>query len=243
MYARERRLDYATTRAAARVATNSAYTATAIQERYGRTAIVVPMGVADKLRDCRPDTRRQGFLLSVGALTAAKGHALVIRVAAALPKPRPVTIVAPRPAPSEASGLLALARDLGVQATVKVAIADAELANLYASAHATLYLAREEPLGLVALEAQAMGCPVIVAAEGGLPETIEDGVTGWSVPRDVAAAAQAVSRLDDEDEYRRMSAAARDRGARFTWAASAAQIADLLTGVPWSRSAVGESFS
>jgi len=243
MYARERRLDYATTRAAAQVATNSAYTATAIQERYGRTAVVVPMGVADELRDQSPDARRQDFLLSVGALTAAKSHELVIRVAAALQKPRPVTIVAPRPAPSETSRLLALARDCGVRATVKVAITDGELADLYASAHATLYLARGEPLGLVALEAQAVGCPVIVAAEGGLPETIEDGVTGWAVPRDIACAAAAVARLDDEDLHRRVSAAARERGGRYTWAASAARIADLLRGVTWPRAAVGGSSS
>jgi glycosyltransferase involved in cell wall biosynthesis len=243
MYARERRLDHATTCAAARVATNSAYTASAIQERYGRDAVVVPMGVADELRHRSPDRHRQDFLLSVGALTAAKGHELVIEVAAALPQPRPVTIVAPRPAPSDASRLLALARGLGVPATVKMAISDGELAELYASAHATLYLAREEPLGLVALEAQAVGCPVIVAAEGGLPETIEDGVTGWSVARDVGAATAAVLRLDHEDLHRRMSAAARERGARYTWAASAAQIADLLRGVSWPRTAVGGSSS
>jgi hypothetical protein len=38
-----------------------------------------------------------------------------------------------------------------------------------------------------------------------------------------------------------MSAAARERGARYTWAASAAQIADLLRGVSWPQTAVGGS--
>lgn len=39
-----------------------------------------------------------------------------------------------------------------------------------------------EPFGLVSIEAAAWGCPVVVAAVDGLPETIEPGVTGLSVP-------------------------------------------------------------
>ena len=74
-----------------------------------------------------------------------------------------------------------------------------------------------EAFGLVSVEAQANGTPVVVAATGGLPETLAAGSTGLVVPPDDAAAlAGAIEQLlADGDTWRRMSAAgqafARDR--------------------------------
>ena len=71
----------------------------------------------------------------------------------------------------------------------------------------------EEPFGFVAIEAMSVGRPVIGYRVGGLPEIIEDGVSGRLVPRgDVEELARAVRELlDDEAAAHRMGRAARQR--------------------------------
>jgi glycosyltransferase involved in cell wall biosynthesis len=231
LHARERLLDRTTASRACLLATNSHYTASEIKRVYGRDAAVVTMGVAESLLSSEPAVSRQAFLLSVGTLLESKGHDLALQAAAGATSGPPVVIVAPRSAPEEQARLQALAEDLGVQLDVRIAIGDAELAALYASAHATVYLARREPFGLVSLEAQAFGCPVIVSNEGGLPETIVDGVTGWKSSRDPAAVASLVDRLDNQSLHQKMSAAAREHGRRWRWQVSAAQVDTLLAEV------------
>ncbi|MGC0328415.1 glycosyltransferase involved in cell wall biosynthesis [Streptomyces sp. SAI-170] len=62
----------------------------------------------------------------------------------------------------------------------------------------------EEPYGLVPLEAMASGRPVVVAASGGLVETVVDGSNGLIVPRgDSAALARAALDLLTDERLRR----------------------------------------
>lgn len=70
-----------------------------------------------------------------------------------------------------------------------------------------------EGLGIVYLEAQAAGIPVIGTRSGGIPEAIEDGATGFLVDElDVAGVAAAIARLKDDPELRKRMG---ERGRRF----------------------------
>ena len=99
------------------------------------------------------------------------------------------------------------------------AVEHEDLADYYALADICVVPSRTETFGLVALEAQALGTPVVASAVGGLTEIIADGQTGFLVPeRQSQAFADAIARLLDDPELRaRMGAAARDRAATFTW--------------------------
>ena len=90
---------------------------------------------------------------------------------------------------------------------------DARLAELYASARAVVAPSMEE-FGIVAVEAQAAGRPVIAAAAGGALETVVEGRTGRLVPLDdVDAFTDAIRTLDELDFD---PAAAVENAARFS---------------------------
>jgi glycosyltransferase involved in cell wall biosynthesis len=86
-----------------------------------------------------------------------------------------------------------------------------ELPLDYASADVCVQASRAEGLGFSVLEALACGTPVVVSAVGGLVETVQDGVTGWTVPPGNAAALASALRdaLDHPEEARRRAAAGR----------------------------------
>ncbi|MEK6732742.1 MAG: glycosyltransferase family 4 protein [Candidatus Omnitrophota bacterium] len=61
----------------------------------------------------------------------------------------------------------------------------------------------QEPMGLVVLEAMAEGRPVIGTNSGGIPEIIDNGITGILVPvQDAKALAQAIIRLWEDERLR-----------------------------------------
>ena len=60
-----------------------------------------------------------------------------------------------------------------------------------------------EPFGRVALESLMMGTPVVVTSQGGLPEIVEDGITGRVVKTDVISLTEGLTRIIKKDrEFR-----------------------------------------
>jgi glycosyltransferase involved in cell wall biosynthesis len=86
-----------------------------------------------------------------------------------------------------------------------------------------------EPCPTVVIESMAAGVPLVASAVGGIPELVEDGVTGLlTPPGDAGALAAGLHRLlDDEPLRQRLSAAARVRAERFRAAVIVPQVEDV----------------
>lgn len=103
------------------------------------------------------------------------------------------------------------------------------LADWYRAADVVAVPSYSESFGLVAVEAQACGTPVVAAAVGGLRTAVADGVSGLHVDgHDPAAWARALGGLlDDRPRRDAMAAAAVRHAARFSWDATVDAMLDV----------------
>ena len=168
-----RALDVATVRRVDAFLANSANVQARIARLWGRTAEVVPPPVDTEFyTPPAPGKTRRGLLV-VSALAPYKR--LDDAIEAANVRNLPLTIAGFGPERAR----------LGTLAGETIRFADTPndeiLRELYRSAEAVL-MPGEEDFGIVPLEAQACGTPVIAFGRGGALETVRDGVTGVLMP-------------------------------------------------------------
>jgi D-inositol-3-phosphate glycosyltransferase len=179
-------------------------------------------------------------ILFAGRLQPLKAPDVVLRAVAALvggdAERRARTVLAVVGGPSgsglaEPEHLQKLAGELGINDLVRFAppVPQGELAVWYRAADVTVVPSHSESFGLVAVESQACGTPVVAAAVGGLRTAVADGQSGLLVaghdPDDYAAAVHRL--LTDEVLHRRLSDGAVRHAARFDWAATAQAVLDV----------------
>jgi glycogen synthase len=126
----------------------------------------------------------------------------------------------------QAQALVEQARKLRVRRSVDFVghLPDRSLVACLAAADAVVLPSRYEPFGIAALEAAAVGAPLVASTAGGLAELVIDGSTGLSVtPGDVdGIVTQVRAVLADPAAAARRAKAARARlGAEFDWTAIA----------------------
>lgn len=141
-----------------------------------------PSDAARRRLGLRPDAPT---LLFVGRIQPLKAPDLLLRAAAAVRATHPDLQVVVLGAPSgsvlgEPTWLARLASALELESTVRFVPPAARdvVADYYRAADLTVVPSYNESFGLVALESQACGTPVVAAAVGGLPTAVADGVSG-----------------------------------------------------------------
>jgi colanic acid/amylovoran biosynthesis glycosyltransferase len=185
------------------------------------------------------EARDRDRVVCVASLTARKGHVHLVDALALLAHDHPsiaLDLVGDGP---EREGIAQRARDRGVahrvrllgarsSKDVRAVLADA---RVFVLPSVRLASGRMEGIPVALMEAMASGVPVVASRLSGIPELVEDGVTGLLVaPGDPSALAAAVARLLEDD----LLAAELARSARevveqsFSLAAEAQRLGDLF---------------
>ena len=203
---------------------------------------------ADLARSLGLDPDRPSVIF-VGRITRQKGLPYLLRAARMLPADVQLVLCAGAPDTeeimAEVTGLVEeLSRERGGVVWIDRHLPRPELTALLTAATTFVCPSVYEPLGIVNLEAMACGAPVVGTATGGIPEVVDDGVTGVLVPIEqvddgtgtpldpdafVADLAAALTRVvSDPERARAMGAAGRRRAEEhFAWDAIAARTQEL----------------
>lgn len=144
---------------------------------------------------------------------------------------------------SETARLRSLAAELGLQQQVEFlgSVPHERLPVYYAAADVCVMPSHSESFGLVALEAQACGCPVIAAAVSGLQSVVRDEVTGFLVPdHEPASYASRLHRLlTDPELSEQMGRRGTLLAQRFTWSRTADRLLEVYEELPEAAQAGG----
>ncbi len=232
---------------AAILTANTSDEAAQLQQHYHarpEQLVVVPPGVdLHTFHPCdQPKSRAQlgvaqdaKVILFVGRIQPLKAPDVLIQAVARLVSAQPERrrqlklIIIGSPSGPEArwsTTLPGLARDLRVDDVVEFRPHSPrdELFRWYCASDLVGVPSHTESFGLVALEAQACGRPVVATDVGGLRHTVEDGQTGILVhDHDASEWAQALSAvLDDEEAAAWLGANGAVHASRFSWDNTAA---------------------
>lgn len=234
-----------------RLIANTADEAEALRSLYGaeepRTEVVPPgvdlrtFGPADGRAAARArlGLPADAFVpLYAGRIQPLKGPDVLVRAIAELVRLAPdlrrrlvVPVIGGHSGATRQGTVPRLAHELGVADVLRLCppVPQGRLADWYRAADVLVVPSRSESFGLVALEAQACGTPVLAAAVGGLPTAVWDGVTGLLVPgHDPVEYARRLLWLAGQPAARATMGEAAVRHARgMSWRTSAARTIEV----------------
>lgn len=199
-----------------------------VEKKAAKTKVGIPCGDAN--------------ILFVGRIEPLKGVDTLLRAMSILQERHPeairntcLAIVGGDPwrddLDTEMARLQQLRTDLGIHDLVTFLGAKDQdiLPYYYAAAEVVVMPSHYESFGMVALEAMAMGTPVIASEVGGLAHLIQPGVTGFHVPsRDPEAlAARLLVLLTDKELRQKLGQQARSYAKQYSWEAITARMVDV----------------
>lgn len=189
------------------VLANSRYTQKGVKKAYGIESTICYLGVDQKI--FKPGDKKDYDIFYIGSKEPVDGYPLLQDV------------------------LKRLQRSL----KIKLLFVESEwisddriLARYYARSKIVACFARNEPLGLVPLEAMACGSVVVATNEAGHKETVIEGITGVLVPRNASLIAKKIKRLLSQPKMlRKISEKSRNNILeQWTWRLAARRIENIF---------------
>jgi len=184
----------------------------AFPEAAAKTSVVynsVDVALIEEAKQVASNGLESEVVVFLGVLGARKGADVLLAAWADLVlsgrAPAPWTLVIAGDGPDRRQ-LEVFATESGVSDRVRFvgAASRGDIATLLSSASIMVVPSRTEPFGLVAAEGQMLGRPIVASDTGGLPEVIQNGVTGMLVPPEQPAAlATAIASLIADPARRR----------------------------------------
>lgn len=186
---------------------NSRYTKEKIKEIYKSDSILVYLGVDEKFFTPKP-VKQDCDLLFIGSHDPLDGYNILEKTLRYLPKNIRVKTVF----------------------TDNEWLGDEQLRDLYRRSKIVMCMGRNEPFGLIPLEAMACGVVVIALNEGGYSESIENNKTGILVKDDPQVIADTVMRLLSNSPLRKKMGrnARKNIEKNWTWDISARNFSRVL---------------
>lgn len=165
---------------------NSEYSRGVIKKIFNRESTIIYPRVDTKYFCPNKKVKKENLILSVGGLSKVKGHDFIIKSLYQILGDYTLVIVGDG-REKDREYLKRLASSKSEFIIFKNKVSDKKLLNLYRKSILLCIGAHLEPFGLTSLEAQSVGTPVVGVAEGGIPETIINGKTGYLVFRESVA--------------------------------------------------------
>jgi glycosyltransferase involved in cell wall biosynthesis len=202
-----------------------------IQNSIGPEAFVEPDAAARAEMESWFGQKPRWLIGAAGRYSPEKGFAIFVEAAALIVKERydaGFVLFGDGPKRPKLERLIA---ERGLQGKFILTGFRTDLARFLPSLDLAAMSSYTEGLPVILLETGAAGVPTVATAVGGIPEVIDDGISGFLVPPgDANALAQRiVALLGDEPRRRAMGEAARARVQRdFSFAAMARRYHDLF---------------
>jgi len=196
-----------------------------------------PVTIASELEGTASFDCSGPYILNVGKFEHKKGQDVLIKafgiIAEEFPKLRLVLVGADGPALEEIRLLVQQQSD-AISERVKIIVDANHSTVMQYMSNAVIFIlpSREEPFGIVLLEAGISETAVIASRVGGIPEVIEDGVTGLMIdPDDPDVLAATIRHVLSNDDLRDTLASRHMQRVleRFSWKNSAEEYADSIS--------------
>ena len=187
---------------------NSRFSRESIMRAYGRDSKVSYLGIDTEL--FRPTgSPREDFVVGLGSIGFHKGIDRAISALGTIEAAKRPNLVwiGNGVDDSYQKDIEGLAASLGVNLRFMLRISDEEVVDWLSRAAALIYTSRLEPFGFAPLEANACGTPVVAIAEGGVRESIREGINGLLIDDDdpIAIGERILKLLENENLAREMS--------------------------------------